>query len=183
MWGVDPDPGCVVDITDAAYRDMVMARREFESIRPAGEAGGPEHHFDDPEWIRTRVGDLQLAAALDSIQARLAGRPWPTFGADDSTRLELDRAIERLLWARRRETGQIEAIDERLHELYGLARREGLPFALPEGTDPAGGTLTVRDAEGRVIAEFTIEPESDLESALRLARLSPQAPADAAEPP
>lgn len=180
VWGVDPDPGCVVDITDAAYRDMILARREFESIRRAGGPAEPEHDFDNPEWIRTRVGDLQLAAAIESIQARLEDRPWPTFGADDSTRLELDRAIERLLWARRRETAQIGAIDERLHALYGLAEGAGLPSLLPPGTDPAGGTLTVRDAEGRVVVEFRIDPESDLESALRQARLSPpDAPDDA----
>jgi carboxyl-terminal processing protease len=173
VWGVDPDPGFVVPMTDDEVREMILARRRFESIRPV--AAAEPQSFGDPEWIRRELRDPQLAAALEALRGRLEAGEWPAVGGTDPTRVELEDAIQRYLELRRHRLEQIDAIDQRIQELYGLAAEQEIPPLLPPGADPSGGTLTLHDAAGNVIGAFRIQ-DGDVESTLRELHATPLQP-------
>ena len=170
IWGVDPDPGFVVPMKDRDYRKMILARRQLEVIRGAGE--DREQAFADPAWIRGELGDEQLAAACDAVQARLQRGVWPRVGGDESTPLALADRLHGELRLRRHLLGRLERVEARIRESRGLEAEAGGAPLLPAGADLTGGTLIVQDAGGAAVARFVIE-EGDLEGALRLAPLAP----------
>ncbi len=170
VWGVDPDPGFVVPMSDEQYRDLILARRQYESIRPDGGQEPP--HFEDPGWVRQTLRDPQLASALEALRARLDDGQWHAAGEADPTRLEMEETLRRALQTRRRVIERLGQIDDRIEELQGLAAEAGVEPLLPPGSKAEGGTLTLRDAAGGLIRSFRIE-EGDLEAVLRQLRLTP----------
>ncbi|MBC01826.1 MAG: hypothetical protein CMJ34_00780 [Phycisphaerae bacterium] len=84
VWGVDPDPGFLIDLDPADYTKLVEKRRMFEPIGGTGEDAGEEPRFDDAAWIRDALEDPQLAAALTALRTRLDGEEWPRVGGDPS---------------------------------------------------------------------------------------------------
>ena len=83
VWGVDPDPGFLIDLDPSEYTRIIEKRRLFEPIG-GGDGSGEEPRFADPEWIRESMADPQLAAAMDALKARLAGEAWPSVGGSPS---------------------------------------------------------------------------------------------------
>ncbi len=172
VWGVDPDPGFIVGMSDRAHRDMIMARRLFEVIRPGAAT---IEVAPDPQWIRSVRKDEQLAAALEALQVQLRDGRWLVVGAEDGTQLALDDAIRRHLAVRRRHLEQLRVLNDRLRDLLEMTVEAGGRPLLPLDVDPAGGTLSVHDADGNLIGSFRILGD-DLELALRQARLEPLGP-------
>ncbi len=170
VWGVDPDDGLVVSMTDEDYFTMLDARREFEII-------GPAHHgnasFEDAEWIRVQLKDAQLAAALSALQDVLAGREWPVLGQDDPTLLALDERIAGQSRYRTHLVEEIARVDERLAELMDMAAVAGVQPLVPENADLDGGTVVLRDREGNTVGVYRVEDAGELERGLRQARLVP----------
>ena len=123
IWGVDPDPGYAVPMTDEIYGTMLQARREYEIIREEVSHEGQD--WSDPNWIKENISDLQLAAALEAIQTRLKGDDWPVVGQDNPGILALDKESTRRLNERERIIKRLEQIDERLSEINELAARAG----------------------------------------------------------
>lgn len=73
-WGIDPDPGLAVTLTDAQTQALLLGRRAHQTVSPLPAQAAPR--WDDPSWIESAVGDVQLAAALRAARAKLAGGPW-----------------------------------------------------------------------------------------------------------
>ncbi len=170
VWGVDPDPGYVVPMSDDEYRQMLLARREYEVIRAQTNHDGQD--WSSSQWIQQQVKDRQLAAGLDAIQARLQGDEWPIVGQDEAGVLALEQEIGRWVRERRRVMARLNEVETRLMELNNLAAEAGRPPLLPPEVETDDATLTIRDKHGNVIGAYRLE-EGDLELALRQIRLSP----------
>jgi carboxyl-terminal processing protease len=169
VWGVDPDPGMVVAVTDEDYIAMLRARRDFDVIK-AARPDTPD--CGEPKWIRDNLKDEQLARAVEALQTRLTRGEWPEVGesdaADAAFELELHRATE----ARARLLEQLSNVEETIDKLHGLAEKVGKPPLLPEDIDLLQGTLTVKDKLGNVVATYRIEG-GNLELALDTMQLTP----------
>ena len=169
VWGVDPDPGMVVPISDEDYVAMYRARREFEVIR-AIDNNIP--HCVDADWVRDNLNDDQLAKGVDALRARVVSGEWPVIGEDNPALIAFDQEIGRITETRLRLLEQLENLDKRIEELQGLAAEAGKPPLLPPDIDLEHGTLTIRDKHGNVIGTYEIEG-GDVGLALDTIRLKP----------
>lgn len=169
VWGVDPDPGMVVAMSDEAYIDMLRARREFEVIKAVDPERPP---CGDSEWVRENLKDEQLARAVEALHARVEGGEWPTVGADNAAEVAFDVELHRAMAARNRLREQLQGIEQRIGELHGLEARAGEPPLLPPEIDLREGVITVKDKLGNVVGTYKIEG-GDLESALDAMQLTP----------
>ncbi len=170
VWGVDPDPGFVVPMSDDEYRQMLVARREYEVIRAETNHDGQD--WASSQWIQQQIKDRHLAAALDALQSRLQGNEWPVVGQDEAGVLALEQEIGRWVSERRRLMSRLDEVETRLMELNNLAAKAGRPPLLPPEVETDDATLTIRDKHGNLIAAYRVE-DGDLELALRQIRLSP----------
>ncbi len=170
VWGVDPDPGFVMPVPDREYLEIVRTRREFEIIRDANN-GVPS--CTDADWIREHLLDTQLAAAIESLAARVQGEPWPAPGGDvESTHVAFDQEMTRIADERTRLIERLGTVERRLNELQDLAADAGRERLLPEDVDLLNGVVTVRDRHGNVIGEYRIDG-GDMNLALQGMRLTP----------
>jgi N6-L-threonylcarbamoyladenine synthase len=84
-WGVDPDPGYVIAVSDDEYLDGFRARREFEIIREPEE--GTERCVPVRLAVvlrrRRRRGRLRPGAPTDDGRPRASDRAAPTHRAPD----------------------------------------------------------------------------------------------------
>ncbi|TVQ54824.1 MAG: S41 family peptidase [Phycisphaerales bacterium] len=163
VWGVDPDPGFVVPVSDRDYMEMLRSRREYEVIR---EAEGDDPGCANVNWIKHDLKDVQLARAVEALRARAAGQDWPVEDETDPTQLAFGQELSRAMSERGRLMERIDQIEERIREMQGLADRAGRERLVPEDIDVAGGQLTLRDSDGNVIGEYKIRG-GDVEAALR----------------
>ena len=178
-WGVDPSPGFYVPMTPAENREMWRVRREEEVLRPADQALDGE--WSDPAWVRERLKDRQLSAAIDAIVQRLDTGDWVPTGdeaPEGTLSLAALRDAERRQRLLRRELDRVDARIEALSGLGASPDDDGLPDLLPDDADLTGGSLHVYDADGNVVATLSITGPS-LEPWLVDA---PVAPGDGDEP-
>lgn len=172
-WGVDPDPGFVVAVSDADYRAMMRNRREFEIIRARGvSADGAVDRCASVDWIRGTLADTQLAVAAEVLSSRLRGEPWPTAPSDDPAQTAFRQEIGRATAMRMHLYQQLEELERRIEQLEGVAAEAGAHRLIPEGVDLAEGTIEVRDRAGAIVGTFIIEG-GDVGLALRTLDLTP----------
>ncbi len=168
VWGVDPDPGFVVPMSDEKFRNSILARRRYGVIRPGAAAQTGD--FADPEWIRQRLDDTQLAAALTALRTKLDTDTWPVVGEGDPTQLALGQQISDQLRIRRLLLERITSVEETLGQLNDLAESSGRPPLLPADADLTDAVVTVRDRNGTVVGQYRVVG-GDLEFALRQVEL------------
>lgn len=168
-WGVDPDPGLVVPITDEAYLERFRLRREYEIIRAA------EDGFDDcspVDWVREHLRDEQLANAVEVLQTHAASGTWPAISDDKADTAVFDLELHRATAARARLLEQLRGLDDRIDEMQlSVADAGGAPL-LPPDLDLTDGTLSIQDRDGKLIATYQIEG-GDLALALHAVTLRP----------
>ncbi len=167
-WGVDPDPGFVVRMRDAAFRDAILARREYQIIRPGAAARTGD--FADPQWIRDQMLDDQLAAAVHALQTRLDTASWPVVGEGDVTQFALEQQIATQARVQRHLLDRLVAVQDRLAKLNDLADEAGRKPLLPVDADLTDAVVTVRDRNGTVVGQYRLVG-GDLEFALRQVEL------------
>ena len=172
VWGVDPDPGLVVAVSDEDYGKMIRARREYEVIRKPQELLDPCAH---PAWIRENLLDEQLARATEALQMRVGDGEWPAAGEDDSGVVAFSLDLERATNHRAQLLENLARLDERIRELSQLAAEVGRPPLLPPDVDLLEGTLTITDKDGNLIGAYRIDG-GDLELALGTVELTPRVP-------
>lgn len=114
-WGVDPDPGYVIDLDAEAYSKMIESRRRLEPIAAGTDA--IETDFDDSDWIEREYLDPQLAAALTALQTRLDGEAWPRVGEDPSGELQRTSELADQIAYRKRLQEELETTDAKIREL------------------------------------------------------------------
>jgi len=137
VWGVDPDPGFVIDLDNAEYAKIVENRRRYEPINDGDD--GLDARFDDPDWIEQEIADPQLAAALRTLQSRVTTGEWLTVGGDPGSDAVLASELldqiayrTRLLDELKKTTTRIAEIDE-------------------EGSTAPSVGFEIRDERGNVI--------------------------------
>jgi carboxyl-terminal processing protease len=174
IWGIEPDPGFVVRVSDEDYRAKLLASREHDIIR-RDLAAAAESPCAGPDWIREHLRDVQLARAAEAMLGRLVTGQWPVVGEQDAGVLAAIHERERLSAARSRMLAQLSEVESRLARLNQVAG-EPTPPLLPADADLIAGTLTLRDRNDQVIGAFRIDG-GDLEAALRQVELSRISPA------
>lgn len=171
IWGVDPDPGMVVPVSDEDYIEMFKARRDFEIIR-SGASSAPA--CVDGAWIRANLKDEQLARAVEAISFRVAGGDWPKGESKDSTLVAFDQEVVRSLERRNTLIDALNKLDARIEELQHLEAKAGKAPLLPPDANLLDGTITLRDKQGNVIGTYKIEG-GDVALALDSVKLTPVA--------
>jgi len=172
-WGVDPDPGFFVPMTNDQIREMIDIRDELSVIRE----GNGDGQWNDPEWINERLKDSQLSAAVKALRLRLENGQWQPTGQEMNPDEELIKEMRFVEGLRDEYIDRLEQIEERLNSLASFIPAEDrAPIDLiPDDADIAGGTVEVRDAKGNVVAVLSIAESGALEPALRQAGLTPVA--------
>lgn len=139
-WGVDPDSGFHVPMSDDQERTMFIARRAWEI--PDGKPTDPAK-WSDPAWIaaapgesgETGLGDLQLAAAVTALRTQLTEGTWPRVGDDAGASATVSDELQRARGYRDRLVKELEATDKRIAE---LAANEDKPLqTAPKGSADA----------------------------------------------
>lgn len=135
-WGVDPDPGFHVAMSDDANREMVMARREYEAI---GSTANGEDHWSDPDWLREELHDAQLAAAVEALRIRLGEGEWKSVGDESSPQVVAADELRNQREFRRRLLRELDNVDARIARLEGRTSEstgaESTPPPSPTDTD------------------------------------------------
>ncbi len=98
VWGVDPDDGQYVHMSNEQYEQMIKTRRDADTIR--AENGHSEGAEVTPDYIEQTMHDPQLAAALRAAIGKIQTDDWPTVGLANTE--ELVRLHEREELERRR---------------------------------------------------------------------------------
>lgn len=130
VWGVDPDPGFLIDLDPAEYSALVKRRRAYEPIG-AGSEVEEEPRFEDPEWIRESLEDPQLSAAITALSARLSGDEWPRVGGDPSSVLVQAGELKAQQAYRDRLQAELDTVQQRIRDL-----EDGKPVEPSEGSEP-----------------------------------------------
>jgi carboxyl-terminal processing protease len=170
LWGVDPDPGFVVRMSDQDYTEMVLARREYEIIRGASEA---PIGCASAGWVRNDLKDIQLASAIEALQHRLRGEDWPDFGTENGAVATLEQELARTTRERARLIERLRQVERRIGDLYEQSETAGRESLLPEGVEIVGGRIIITDPNGKTIGTYLIEG-GNLELALQTLRLLPE---------
>jgi carboxyl-terminal processing protease len=176
-WGVDPSPGLYVPMTDDEFLAMIQVRRRLERLQsgapePAADAATqtPETKaeadalanpdWNSPDWIITTFKDPQLASAYQAMKARLDTGEWKATGGELPQRgaIAADELVKSRHY-RERLIREIVKADQRIDALETAAK--GTTVTDPKDlwadtTDLTGGTMEVKDKDGKVIAMLKI---------------------------
>ncbi len=164
VWGVDPTPGFYVPLTQEETREVVRARQAEDIIRDDADTIHADSRVADPEWIESELRDVQLAAAMRAIAAKIETGEWLRPGGDQPVaELAAQAELKRLAEGREQLILELERLQRRIGAIEGgtdLAAEDLETDLWPDETEVAGGTVEVRDAEGNIIAELEIVNES-----------------------
>ena len=160
-WGVDPNAGFYVPMTNNEYREMLRVRRQYEIIR-ADEPGAEDADWSNPEWILSTLKDMQLSSAVTAIRTRLDDGGWTPTGEDvpegtlelaalHSEEVRYELLLKELARSQQRITSLATAAAETDEDPFDL---------VPGEEDISGGVLTLRDSEGNIVAEFDVGARS-----------------------
>ena len=172
IWGVDPDPGYAVPMSIEQYREMVLARRDYDAIRSRGADSGP---CNDSTWVLQKLHDVQLDAALRALRTRVRSGEWAPVGEDEPTLIALQQEIDLETQRRMRLLELLNTSETRLAQLTHATAEAGADPLLPPDIDLSDGTLALRDKHGNVIGTYRIE-SGDVELALQALELEPVDP-------
>ncbi len=130
VWGVDPDDGFYVAMTPEQQLSMLRARRNYDAHEPTAEE--PEV---TAEWLEQEMKDLQLAAALRAMRAKVETGEWLKVGEGDATVMERTREARELARQQDLLEARLGQIQTRLGKL-----RAG---EVEEGDDAQPVTITI----------------------------------------
>lgn len=137
VWGVDPDPGFVIDLDNKEYAQIVENRRRYEPINDGTDR--LEARFDDPDWIEQEIADPQLAAALRTLQSKVTTGEWLMVGGDPGSDAVLDSELRDQIAYRTRLLDELTKTTTRIAELD------------ESGAVEASAGFEIRDERGNVI--------------------------------
>ncbi|MBK7406293.1 MAG: S41 family peptidase [Phycisphaerales bacterium] len=158
-WGVDPTPGFYISMTDEQTREVIR-RRQQEDIIHEGATGADGSSFADPDWVESEMKDAQLAGAIRAMDAKVDQGEWAKPGSDQPV-LHLASAAElkRLVQGRDQLYRELERIERRvaaIEDHTDVSEQDVQPDLWPDDTKIDGGSLEVRDADGKVVAQLKI---------------------------
>ncbi len=114
-WGVDPNDGYYVPMTFEQVREMYKVRGESDVLRK--ENGQNNEEKITPQWIKTKLSDPQLAAAYETLLARLETGQFKPVGQANATLLAHQTEKANLEKTREKLTESLAEINKRIGEL------------------------------------------------------------------
>jgi carboxyl-terminal processing protease len=161
VWGVDPTDGFYVPVTAREEYDRLMARRDRDILRKEA-SGASEDRWLDPAWVEGQAKDKQLAAAVKSMEAKVAGGAqgaWTPPNPGVKQEFEIAKAqLSQLEKARDRLELELGKLDKRIDAI-----ETGEPEAKnnrrdlwPDEAKIEDGHLDVYDASGKLVARLKI---------------------------
>lgn len=174
IWGVDPNDGFYVPMTNTEYVQMRRVQRELDIIR--GDNGEETENWSDPAWIQTKLKDPQLSAALKALGLYREYDRWIPTGEEMDPNTEI---VKELRAAERRQDlllAQLERTDEEINRLMSFLPKdeeEVFQDLIPNDVVLKDGRLEIKDAEGNLIAVLKINDRDSLEAALYRAEVEP----------
>jgi carboxyl-terminal processing protease len=181
-WGVDPDPGFFVPMTDEQTIAWLTRRREWDVLKKDGPPGAgdalTEQKWNDPSWIEGEAKDPVLAAGLEALHLRLASGEWKPVSEEKEQHGKLAATeLRRLERSRDLISREFLRIDKRIETLEKVAATGEQPDDKkdfwPDDTDLTGGTVNIYDKDGKVVAKLKITGR-DVERWLMTADLAKQ---------
>jgi carboxyl-terminal processing protease len=175
-WGVDPTDGFYVPMTDQQTAAMLEVRRKEEIINAKKEKGEPVAEktadpktaaspadWSNPDWILTALKDDQLSAAVRAVQAKVdkgEGGQWTPTGekGPQATKIATSELStlrtfhDRLLRELARTEKRMDAIETASPE----AKAAPVKDFWADNIDLTGGTIEVKDKDGKVISTLEI---------------------------
>ncbi|MEX2672741.1 MAG: S41 family peptidase [Phycisphaeraceae bacterium] len=144
-WGVDPNDGFYVPMSNDQIRKMTELRRDSDIIR---NRDGEEAERITPDLIEDELSDPQLAAALQAMLGKFETGEFPRVGESEATLTA--HVNERSTMERRREvlSESLEQVDESLRQL-------------DESIAEINGDNGDNDAEAEVEPEEEVETEAE----------------------
>lgn len=185
-WGVDPNPGFFVPMSDADTIAWLLLRRDWDVLTKDGQAqregqevipAADQQHWSTPDWVASTAKDKQLAAAVTAIQTRLASGEWKPVSelTDQHGRIAMHE-LKTLEKTRDRLGREFARLDKRIDTLEGIAstgKGSSEPADLwGDKVDVTGGRIEVFDKEGKRIAELKVTGR-DLERWLAMSDIEP----------
>ena len=149
--------------------EMMRAKRDYEII------GDPDDQAEpcvDAQWIRQKLYDEQLAAAVQALDQRLSSGEWPVLSEEEAPIAAFSEELKILAERRAQLLEQLRRNEHRTLEVQDLGEGVGREPLLPSDAELTQGTLTVRDRYGNVVGEYRIQG-GDLEMALEMVALEP----------
>ena len=163
-WGVDPTAGYYMPLTNEQVSDMLLARRQQEIISKNDPDFVPVD-LSDTRAVLERLRDSQLSAAVRVMKNRIETGAFEPVGIEPNTPDDVALASlndlrdqrERLL----REVIRIDRRVEAVESAVPVAKQDEDPKDFwSDDERVTGGTLEVRDADGKIIATLEITGEN-----------------------
>jgi carboxyl-terminal processing protease len=176
-WGVEPDTGFHVPMTEQDFVASNAARQARES-RAAGTdaAGGAVTAVDwaSPESIRQGAHDPQLAAAVRLMQGYLDAIEWEPVGGLSGDVGAANDELRATLEHRRRLLAELRKADDAISALRAGGAGVDDPIVAPDA-DLIDGEVELRDRDGRIVGRWIIKDPATVRGTLGPgARVAPE---------
>lgn len=156
VWGVDPSDGFFVPLTEEEEIEILLARRDQEVIRQ----GGSSLNVATPDLVKKELKDAQLAAALQTLQAKVDAPKAEWMKTGQATSGEKSIAAGELAKARvanERLTKELVRLQRRIDALEsGTVATKRETDLWPDSMDVKGGAVKVTDKDGNLVVELEI---------------------------
>lgn len=179
-WGVEPESGFHVPMTEADQLANADARRAWEAIAAGGAgadapgtnaAGATPAPAAQPNWqapasIRAQAHDPQLAAALEAMQGFLDAGQWPIVGDLSGDVGAGNDELRASLEYRRRLLDELQKTDRAISTLRGTGAGIDDPL-LRDEAPLIDGEIVLRDRDGRIVGRWILKDPGALKRGLR----------------
>ncbi len=163
-WGVEPDSGFHVPMTEEEQLANFLARRHWEAVAGAAAAPGTDAWYS-PSWIRANAHDPQLAAAVEALDGFLDAGEWPVVG-DLSGDVGADNdELRTSLEFRRRLLEELRKTDRAISLLRGGGAGVDDPL-LADEAPLIDGDILLRDRDGRIVGRWIVKDPKALRRTL-----------------
>jgi carboxyl-terminal processing protease len=156
-WGVEPDTGFHVPMTEQDFVASNAARQARES--GAGAASGDAAravNWANPGSIRRDAHDPQLAAAVTLIQGYLDSLEWEPVGGLSGDVGAANDELRATLELRRRLLAELRRADDAISSLRAGGAGVDDPIVAPDA-DLIDGEVELRDREGRIVGRWIVK--------------------------
>ena len=176
-WGVEPDTGFHVPMTEQDFVASNAARQARES-GAAGTvaAGGAVTAVDwaSPESVRQGAHDPQLAAAVRLMQGYLDAIEWEPVGGLSGDVGAANDELRATLEHRRRLLAELRKADDAISALRAGGAGVDDPIVAPDA-DLIDGEVELRDRDGRIVGRWIIKDPATVRGTLGPgARVAPE---------
>lgn len=159
-WGVDPSPGFYFPMSDEEVSAMIEVRRKQELLHAGAGVNGAGPDWSDTASVLDFLKDPQLAAGVRAVQGFVDTGVWTPTGTTEGQKTRIASSeLTRLMQYRDRLLRELDRTDVRLSAIEAadpLAAPDAMRDLWADDAPVQGGTIEVRDKDGRVIATLDV---------------------------